>query len=207
VVTADSQTAGRGRRGRTWFAEPGTSLLYSLVIRPTGDRPLLPLSIPIAVCEAAESLADVRCQIKWPNDVWIDGRKLAGVLIEGRPDRDPDASWSVIGIGMNLDLSSARIPPELTGRVAWLGDGATAERVREQLNDSIASWLDAGERKILEEFARRDLLEGRDLSWDGGSGRAAGVDKRGHLLVETEGGGMIALGAGEVSISAASSDT
>ena len=81
VVTADEQTAGRGRRGNEWFAPPGTCLLYSALLRPfaADDRLLLPLAVPIAVCEAAEAVAPVRCQLKWPNDVWVDERKVAAL--------------------------------------------------------------------------------------------------------------------------------
>ncbi len=202
VVTAESQSAGRGRRGRSWFAEPGSSLLYSALLRPLDDRPLLPLLVPLAVCEAAESLSDQACRVKWPNDVWVDERKLAGVLIEGRPDTNPGSSWAVIGIGLNLDLSGAQLPEELEGKVAWLGAGVGFERALEELNASIESWLETDEEKILAEFRKRDLLAGRQLEWDGGSGTAAGIDGRGHLLVETVAGEEIALGAGEVSLGA-----
>ena len=96
AVTADEQTAGRGRRGHAWFAPPGSCLLYSGLLRPYAgaEQPLLPLAVPIAVCEAAEAVAPVRCQVKWPNDVWIEERKVAGVLVEARPDE----GWAVIGV-------------------------------------------------------------------------------------------------------------
>jgi BirA family biotin operon repressor/biotin-[acetyl-CoA-carboxylase] ligase len=201
VVTAGSQVAGRGRRGRSWFAGPGSSLLYSALLRPLGDRPLLPLLVPLAVCDAAEELGDRACKIKWPNDVWVDECKLAGVLIEGRPDADPADSWAVIGIGLNLDLSDVRIPDDLEGRVTWLGRDVDQDLALERLNRALESWLAASDSKILEEFRRRDLLVGRDLEWDGGSGTARGIDDLGHLLVET-GNETIALGAGEVSLGA-----
>jgi len=87
VVTAGEQSAGRGRQGRTWTAPPGKALLYSAILRPLDERHLLlPLSVPLAVCEAAESLKPgLECAIKWPNDVWVEGRKLGGILIEARP--------------------------------------------------------------------------------------------------------------------------
>ena len=86
-VTATEQSAGRGRQGRSWTAPPGKALLYSAILRPLDERHLLlPLAVPIAVCEAAESLRPgIECTIKWPNDVWLEERKLAGVLIEARP--------------------------------------------------------------------------------------------------------------------------
>ena len=111
VVTADEQTAGRGRQGRTWTAPPGKSLLYSAVLRPLDERHLLlPLAVPLAVCEAAEELAPgTECAIKWPNDIWIEGRKLAGVLIEAKPQD----GWAVIGVGLNLTITRDEFPTEL----------------------------------------------------------------------------------------------
>jgi BirA family biotin operon repressor/biotin-[acetyl-CoA-carboxylase] ligase len=131
----------------------------------------------------------------------VDECKLAGVLIEGRPDADPADSWAVIGVGLNLDLSDVRIPDGLEGQVAWLGRDVDHDLALEELNRTLEFWLAASDSKILEEFRRRDLLAGRDLEWDGGSGSARGIDDRGHLLVET-GDETIALGAGEVSLGA-----
>jgi len=111
VVTAAEQTAGRGRQGRTWTAPPDKALLYSAVLRPLDERHLLlPLAVPVAVCEAAEQLEPgIECQIKWPNDIWIEGRKLAGVLIEAKPQD----GWAVIGVGLNLSISRDEFPPDL----------------------------------------------------------------------------------------------
>ena len=103
LVTAGEQTAGRGRQGRTWTAAPGEALLMSIVLREL--RPTLPLGAAVAICEALP----VECAIKWPNDIWVDGRKLAGILVEGRPQE----GWAVLGIGLNV--STRAFPPELSG--------------------------------------------------------------------------------------------
>src|SRR3954447_11586550 len=118
VVTADEQTAGRGRRGNPWFAPPGSCLLYSALVRPfaADEAPLLPLAVPLAVCEAAEAVAPVRCQVKWPNDVWIGERKVSGVLVEARPDE----GWAVIGVGLNVAIPPDQLPPELRETAASL---------------------------------------------------------------------------------------
>jgi BirA family transcriptional regulator, biotin operon repressor / biotin---[acetyl-CoA-carboxylase] ligase len=126
VVTAAEQTAGRGRQGRTWTAPAGKALLYSAVLRPLDERHLLlPLSVPIAVCEAAEEMAPgIECAIKWPNDIWIDGRKLAGILIEAKPQD----GWAVIGIGLNLTISPTEFPPELRDTAVSLFDAPEGGR-------------------------------------------------------------------------------
>lgn len=202
VVTADEQDAGRGRQGREWFAHPGSALLYSALLRPLGERPLLPLSVPLAVCEAAEALARVECAVKWPNDVWIDGRKLAGVLIESRFERGREG-WAVIGVGLNLAISADEFPQELreTATSLALAGGSAGPRpdeARAALDRALGHWVEEPADRVLDEFRRRDGLAGREISWNGGAGTASGIDESGHLLVELGDGTSRALGAGEV---------
>lgn len=193
VVTADQQTAGRGRQGREWFAPPGGALLYSALLRPLGQRPLLPLAVPLAVCETAEALAPVECRVKWPNDVWIDGRKVSGVLIEGRPEED----WAVIGVGLNVNVAPGAFPEELRATAVSL-EGVPPDRARSALNEALAGWVDAPADRVLAEFRRRDALAGRKISWADGAGVAEGIDDSGHLLVKSDSGEELTLGAGEV---------
>jgi BirA family transcriptional regulator, biotin operon repressor / biotin---[acetyl-CoA-carboxylase] ligase len=120
VVTAAEQTAGRGRQGRVWTAPSGKALLYSAILRPLETRPLLPLTVAIAVCEAAEELAPgVNCQIKWPNDIWVGGCKLAGILIETKAQDD----WAVIGVGLNLTVAPHEFPSDLRNPATSLFGG------------------------------------------------------------------------------------
>jgi BirA family biotin operon repressor/biotin-[acetyl-CoA-carboxylase] ligase len=196
VVTAGEQSAGRGRRGRAWTAPAGKGLLYSAILRPLDERHLLlPLAVPLAVCEAAESLrADVACLIKWPNDVWLEERKLGGILIEARPQD----GWAVIGVGLNLAVEPDEFPPELRWPAISLGGGVTVEEARHALDAGLDRWTEESEETILSEWRSRDALRGREISWDDGSGIADGVDERGNLLVVAAGGDRVALGAGEV---------
>jgi BirA family transcriptional regulator, biotin operon repressor / biotin---[acetyl-CoA-carboxylase] ligase len=207
VVTADEQTSGRGRRGTAWFAPTGSCLLYSALTRTfrAGDAPLVPLAVPLAVCEAAETVAPVRCRVKWPNDVWIDERKVAGVLVEARPDE----GWAVIGIGLNVAIAPADFPPELRETATSLlpteaqgglppGGAPSVRTVLAALNDSLGRWLEAPDEEVLSAYRARDALAGRRISWDGGKGLVNQVDERGHLVVEMDNGERVALGAGEV---------
>jgi BirA family transcriptional regulator, biotin operon repressor / biotin---[acetyl-CoA-carboxylase] ligase len=207
VVTADEQTAGRGRRGNEWFAPPGSCLLYSALLRPFsgGGVSLLPLAIPVAVCEAAESVAPVRCQVKWPNDVWIDERKVAGVLVEARPDQ----GWAVIGVGVNVAIPQDVFPPELRETAVSLlpteGEGGVpaggapgVRRMLGALNESLGRWVAASDDELLAAFRARDVLCGRRISWQEGEGVAEEIDERGHLVVEKSDGERVTLGAGEV---------
>jgi BirA family biotin operon repressor/biotin-[acetyl-CoA-carboxylase] ligase len=207
VVTASEQTAGRGRRGTAWFAPPASALLYSALLRPfaAADPPLLPLAVPIAVCEAAEAVAPVRCQVKWPNDVWIDERKVAGVLVEARPDE----GWAVIGVGLNVAIPDEDFPADLRGTATSLlpteaegelppGGAPGVRRALAALNESLARWARASGDEVLNAYRPRDVLCGRRISWEDGSGVAEEVDERGHLVVAKENGDRVALGAGEV---------
>jgi len=198
LVTADEQTAGRGRQGRAWRALPRASLLLSLLVRGLEDRhALLPLTAAVAVCDA---LPDLDCQIKWPNDVWVDGRKLCGILLEGRPQ----AGWAVLGIGLNVNVRPEDLPPELrdtaTSIAAAAGEPRDVEKELEALIASLDHWIAAPEDEVLAAWRARDALAGRRVEWADGEGRAAGIDDSGSLLVETD-DGVIELNAGEVHIS------
>jgi BirA family transcriptional regulator, biotin operon repressor / biotin---[acetyl-CoA-carboxylase] ligase len=220
VVTAAEQTAGRGRQGRVWTAPAGKALLYSAVIRPLDERHLmLPLAAPLAVCEAAEELAGdlahgktaaegIRCGVKWPNDVQVEGRKLAGILIEARPQD----GWAVVGVGMNLTISPEEFPPDLrataisifsSGERGLGGSRQTPLTAAVVLSRHLATWVEAEPETVLAAWRERDALKGREVAWEGGSGVADGVDDRGYLLVLTSGGDRVALGAGEVHLTRA----
>lgn len=207
VVTADEQTAGHGRRGNEWFAPPGSCLLYSALLRPFAPdgATLLPLAVPVAVCEAAEAVAPVRCQVKWPNDVWVDERKVSGVLVEARPEE----GWAVIGVGLNIAIPQDEFPPELRETAASLlpteseggvppGGAPGVRRALGALNEALGRWVSASDDEVLAAFRARDSLCGRHISWDAGEGVAQEIDERGHLVVEKADGDRISLGAGEV---------
>jgi BirA family biotin operon repressor/biotin-[acetyl-CoA-carboxylase] ligase len=227
LVTAAEQTAGRGRQGRRWSAPARSALLMSLLLRwPISDRSpaLLPLAAAVALCEVAGAEA----LVKWPNDIVVarqperedaagssaGGRqpapgatpadapplaKLAGILVEGRPQE----RWAVLGIGLNVAVRAADLPPELRGAAATLG------REPEAIEPLLAELLGALERRlgeppaqILGAWRARDALRGREVAWSAGRGRAEGVDGDGRLLVRLPGGGRAALDAGEVHLAA-----
>lgn len=195
LVTSEEQTAGRGRQGRPWQTPAGAALAWSLVLRELIGLPgTLPLQVGVAVCEAVESLGVERAEIKWPNDVWIEGRKCAGILVEARPQD----GWAVIGVGLNLTITDAEFPEELRGRVTSVGHGATIRSATLALNEALGHRLEVPVEETLAEFSARDALRGRQVDWDEGSGTAAGIDSEGSLLVESSVGCLTALNAGEV---------
>jgi BirA family biotin operon repressor/biotin-[acetyl-CoA-carboxylase] ligase len=203
VVTAAEQSAGRGRHGRAWSVPPGSALLYSALLRPLDERHvLLPLAVPLAVCDAIESVAPVSCRVKWPNDVWIDESKVAGVLIEARP---PD--WAVIGVGVNVAIEPGDFPGDLRWPATSVGHGASPDEMFDSLNVALSLRVEEPGERTLAEFRERDALLDREIGWVGagseagdGSGVARGVDDRGNLVVETADGQRISLGSGEVGL-------
>jgi BirA family biotin operon repressor/biotin-[acetyl-CoA-carboxylase] ligase len=189
LVTAGEQHAGRGRQGRTWSAPPGRALLLSLVLR---DPPaLLPLAAGLAVAEVAAPAAVV----KWPNDVLVDGRKVAGILAEGRLGE----GWAVLGIGVNVAVALEDLPAELHDTAGTLGlTPAELEPTLQRLLGALERALALDPAALLEAYRARDALRGHEVAWAGGRGTAAGIDDAGRLVVELADGGRTALSAGEV---------
>ena len=170
----------------------------SVVLRPAEARHrFAPLAAALAVAETCEALADVSAAIKWPNDVWIDGRKVSGILVEALPDQDPARSWVVVGIGLNTRVDLCEMPEELQGTAASLGlvEGVDALT---PLLDRLSYWTEADSGELLEAWRARDALRGRTISWADGSGVADGVDEEGNLRVLLADGSVAVLGAGEV---------
>jgi BirA family biotin operon repressor/biotin-[acetyl-CoA-carboxylase] ligase len=188
LVTAGEQTAGRGRHGRTWSAPAGRGLLLSLVLRE------VPALLALASAVAVADVVGADAAIKWPNDVLLDGRKVAGILAEGRPQE----GWAVLGIGVNVAVREQDLPLQVAIGAAGLGLAPAA------VEPTLAALLIALERRlaqqpdaILDAYRARDGLLGREVRWQRGHGVAVGVDDSGRLLVDRA-GGVVALDAGEV---------
>lgn len=219
LVTATEQTAGRGRQGRVWWAPPGSSLLVSLLVREPPS--LLPLIAGVAVCDVAGESAAV----KWPNDIVVRRpsapgeqapvgaepsvgeepptpagealplRKLAGILVEGRPQE----GWAVLGIGVNVAVRPRDVPAELSATAASLDLPASEiEPLLNRLLGALDGRLSESEDAVLDAWRARDALLGCEISWETGHGTAQGVDDHGHLLVRLADGTTQALSAGEV---------
>jgi BirA family transcriptional regulator, biotin operon repressor / biotin---[acetyl-CoA-carboxylase] ligase len=188
VVTAAEQSAGRGRQGRTWTAPPGRALLCSVLVR---DPPRL---LPLLAGAAVAQVVGPQAQVKWPNDVLIERRKVAGILVEGRPQE----RWAVVGVGVNVALRPSDFPAELRERATTMGLSPEAiEPTLLGLLDALQTRLARSVEEILEEVRGRDSLRGQTVRWSSGQGRADGIDGDGRLLVATDDGPR-ALDAGEV---------
>ena len=217
VVVADAQTAGRGRRGRTWFSPPAAGLYVSVILRPSRARvgpdratALLTLAAGVALSEAVERVTGLAPAIKWPNDLLVDRRKLAGILAEGVASPSSGAGLQAVVLGYGLNVMSASYPPELASIVtsleAELGRGVDraalcaeslaclAARYRELLDGRYDAILDAWR-------ARAYGSRGARVEWDTPqgvrTGITEGIDDMGALLVRSS-GSVERLVAGEV---------
>lgn len=202
VATTDHQTGGRGRRGRTWIEAPGTSVLVSVLLRPPPERmaPQLSLLGGLAAAMAAEQALGLAAQIKWPNDVMVDRRKVAGVLAEARD------GVVVLGIGLNVNQTREQLPPDARIAAASLRTIDGRERDREEMLASLLAQLDrlydawrrGGLDAVYEDLGARDFLRGRRVTVDGVAGTAQMILRDGRLAVSTS-SGLVVVESGEVS--------
>ena len=184
VLRADHQTAGRGRLGRTWTAPPGAALLASILLRPAGGPGWRhTAAVALAAADACADLCAVEPGLKWPNDLVLGDRKLAGVLAEA----DAQSGAVVVGIGLNCRFGGE--PPAEIASVAvaldeLAGDLAPApETVLSSLLGRLNHWLDGPELPAA--FRRRCITLGRQVQIDDVEGQAVDVTAEGRLLVQT----------------------
>lgn len=215
VLVAEHQTAGRGRLGRTWEAPPGTSLLFSVLLRPglpVESLHLVTMAVALAASDACEAVAGVRPRLKWPNDLVVVGadgatRKLAGILAESVV-RDGAVAALVVGTGINVNWP--RDPAELAAIATALDHHAGSEVDREDLLVAILRGFDSilaalgepgGAAALLMRYRHLSATLGRRVRVELASGALEGVAvdvaDDGHLLVEL-GGEVVSVAAGDV---------
>ena len=207
AFVADAQSGGRGRLGRSWFSPSGENLYASFVLRPSFDPkriPLVTLTAGLAVADAVIGrVADERVGLKWPNDVYIDGRKVAGILSEAQVV-DGKAAWIVVGIGINVRTRA--FPTELAARATSLAIAGATSLDRGELFVDLAgalfrriAMLRGGKMPdLVAAFAERDELAGKTITVDGAPATALGIAEDGALLIRRADGRQERCVAGEV---------
>lgn len=199
VFVADRQDSGRGQRGRRWEAAPGAALLFSCLFRPNipaASLPPLSLVVGLVVAQMVASWARHEgaggaCGVKWPNDVYVLDRKLAGILVEAQITGQTVSSI-VVGVGLNV-LASAAPPDPRVPAISLEEIGVTEHRERLladllwALRSGIVHYERDGLRWFLNELRSRDRARGRAVTVDGVRAIAAGIDAEGRLLIDREG--------------------
>lgn len=197
VLVSDHQSAGRGRFTRVWAAPPGTSLAISALLRPPAAVPAarwlwLPLLAGLAVADGIRSATGVAAELKWPNDVLIDGKKVCGILSE-RVDGTAGPA-AILGLGINTTLGADELPVPTATSLGLAGAevdaGAVAAAVLDALGDWYVRWL--GGSDLRAEYAARCSTVGRTVRvqlsvTEAVEGLATGVDATGCLLVRVDG--------------------
>jgi BirA family biotin operon repressor/biotin-[acetyl-CoA-carboxylase] ligase len=208
LFVADEQTAGRGRRGNAWLAAPGESLLFSLLLRPKLElsrASALTLAVGLALRDAVGPLLLDTALIKWPNDLYVNDRKLAGILVESQLQGE---HLQAVVVGVGLNVASRDFPPEIAARatsLALLGAGQVErETLLQEMLNAIARRLDAyqvaGVAGILDELNAADALSGKRVRVDARDGIGRGLDEQGRLLLEDDAGAVHAIVAGTVEL-------
>jgi BirA family biotin operon repressor/biotin-[acetyl-CoA-carboxylase] ligase len=206
-VIAEAQSAGRGRRGRHWMSPPGQNLYLSLVLRPEVTPPRAPeitIVASVAVCEAVQAAGVEGAQIKWPNDVVVRGKKLAGILTEMVSEEDR-VKHVVVGMGVNLNMAASELPAALRD-IATSVQAETGEKVPRALFAAallsrFEEWLDRhaeeGFEPVRERWRELSSTLGKPVRAGGVEGVAEDMDEHGALIVRTE-KGEVAINAGDV---------
>jgi len=214
VVTADAQTAGKGRLGRVWISPPGVNLYLSVVLRPlispVAACQLTFLSV-VAVARAIEACTTLAPQIKWPNDILIAGKKVAGLLNEMNAETEK-VNFVVLGIGVNLNMRHSQLGAGVRHPATSLLEEGGVEVDREAFARALLRELDQlydrfladGEGPVRAEWLERSAIRGRQVRVSSGarefSGEVQGVDSFGALLVQVPGGGLETVLSGDVTL-------
>ncbi len=208
LFVADEQTRGRGRRGNTWLAAPGESLLFSVLLRPElelNQVSALTLAIGLALRDAIAPLLSAEAQLKWPNDLYVAGKKLAGVLVESQLQGD---RLQAVVVGVGLNVTSRDFPHEIAARATSLALlGATRlerEPLLSQLLEAIAQRLDAYQRTgvagILGRTDGRRRAARQTSACRPAQRIGSGFNSQGHLLLCDETGHTHAISSGTVEL-------
>ncbi len=213
LVFADTQTAGRGRRGNSFFSPSGRGIYMSAVLCPNrrlADTLRITAAAAVSVCEAVEAICGRAPQIKWVNDLFLDGKKLCGILCEGVSDLETGMAEAII-VGIGINFRTGSFPDELE-RVATALD-PPASLTRNELIAAVANrlygWAERlDDPALMAAYRARSMILGKTIRFRRGSeafeGVAQAINEDGNLVVRLAGGRLETLSAGEISIGSGS---
>ena len=205
LLVADEQTAGRGRQGKSFYSPARTGIYMSLVLHPMAHFSSVvsfTTAAAVAVCRAVETLTDKKPEIKWVNDVYLDGKKICGILTEAVSDFETQTVTSVIiGIGMNLHTVS--FPQELDNAASLHADVKRADFIA-QIANELEAVLGSSYGEFMDYYRSHSMIIGKQIHFIQSGivtpATALAIDDTGGLLVETKEGKKITLRSGEISI-------
>lgn len=210
LIVAEEQTAGRGRSGKAFFSPYGAGLYMSLILKPEAgirEPQRLTLAAALATLEAIVLLTDKKPQVKWVNDLYLDGKKICGILTEAVTDVETGGIDSIIvGVGVDCNMEGLVLPPELEGIVGSLSSvRLNRNRLAAEIVGGILNWmprLDSPD--LIEEYRKHSMMTGREVFflYEGTerAGVVTGIGDGGELLVRLRDGESLALASGTVSL-------
>ena len=205
LVLAEEQTAGRGRRGRSFFSPPGENLYFTIVLRGSSESLRgLPLAVPLAVCRGIAS-EGVEARIKWPNDIWVAGRKTCGMLIDAEVAGPSAIAFPGIGINVNGDpTANPELRDTATSLARELGRPVTRELLLARICDELEGAMALPAKALAEAYREVSMILGRAVTVMGGGATfaalATGIEDDGGLRVRLDEGSERVLNAAEVSL-------
>ena len=213
VVLAEEQTAGRGRRGRSFYSPGSTGIYMSIILRPNmeaNEAILITTATSVAVAKAIETVTRIKTGIKWVNDIYIDEKKVAGILTEAVTDFESGKIECVIvGIGINFSTPKNSYPDEIKKIATSLYENKPNDITRNQLvaeiiNQVLASFKNLQSKEFIEDYKEKSIVIGRDIyilsNNSKTKAKAIDIDEQGGLIVLTEDGVVKTLNSGEISI-------
>lgn len=207
LVTAETQTAGRGRQGKSFYSPDGTGVYLTLVVHPNApilDAVSVTTRASVAVCRAIRSICPAEPEIKWVNDLYLNGKKICGILVEAVSDFETGITKSLV-IGVGVNVSTSVFPDDLPDAASLAMPGISRNRlIAEIVRELQRETADLQDRSYLDDYRRWSLVLGKDVHYMRNDGtfcaRAVEIDDNGGLIVEDEQGNRTTLQSGEISL-------
>ncbi len=213
AIISNSQTAGKGRLGKSWVSVPGKGLYCSIIIRPACKRDqfsLITLVTGLVVADIIEEISGGNAQLKWPNDIILAGKKCAGILCEAVLDQQ-HSDYVIIGIGININLSVSDIPSQIASKTTSMAIVAgndfdindTFNKVYHNLLKAVDEYCEFGFSQFYENWRKRDFLQGKKTSWctvskDVVVGKAIGLARNGEYHIQDDNGNLHEVLSGDL---------
>lgn len=205
IIVADTQTAGRGRRGNSFYSPPKTGLYMTVILRRDffdSDTDLITICAGCGVCMAIEELTDKTPLIKWVNDVYLDGKKICGILSEATIDFEAKTIDSVV-VGMGINLTTEDFPNGLEKKAGTLGLSLNRSLLAAKITECLFRCLERTREENISDYKAHSLVLGKQVSFVKNNidytAEAVDIDNKGQLIVKTKDGEMI-LNSGEISV-------
>jgi BirA family transcriptional regulator, biotin operon repressor / biotin---[acetyl-CoA-carboxylase] ligase len=210
IIIANEQTKGRGRMGRDFFSPANTGVYMSFVLFPdrhVSEMGTLTTKVCVAVCRVIEAVKDCKAEIKWVNDIYVDKRKVCGILTEAVTDFESGTVEAVvIGIGLNVSTDMSDFPEDLSMTAGSVNPSGVSRNtiVAKIINEVASVYHDKDEKSLMEEYRKRCFLIGREITYYKNGvtivGKAVDINDQGNLVIEKEDGLIDVLNSGEVTL-------